>query len=137
MTGAGEHVVLVVEDDPFVRELVGDVLRDEGYTIVEATDGLEAIRMLDEHRPPPNQLCLMLLDMMLPHTDGVGVLCHLRQLGDYVPVVAMSASTAQLAAAAQAGAKTTIAKPFDWDAVLDVVAHHCRHHSGQALGPPC
>src|SRR4051812_25431451 len=58
------HTVLVVEDEPAVREMVADFLRDEGYTVEEARDGAEAIRSLDNHCEQSDHLCAVLLDMM-------------------------------------------------------------------------
>jgi CheY-like chemotaxis protein len=120
------HTVLVVEDEPAVRELVTEVLRDEGYEVAEARDGAEAIRVLEQRRSP-TRFCAVVLDMMLPRMDGVSVLRRLRDRGADVPVVAMSASSAHLALAEAAGARTTVAKPFDVDLLLGAVLSSCRH----------
>jgi CheY-like chemotaxis protein len=117
--------VLVVEDEPMVRELIADALGGEGYTVVQAADGVEAMRLLEQNRPPPDRLCLVLLDMMMPRVDGCSVLKHLAALDSYVPVVAMSASRQMLAIAASAGALATIPKPFDLDLLLATVARNC------------
>ena len=121
--------VLVVDDDPTVRELLVDVLQGEGYGVVQAADGADAIALLEQNRPPPQQLCLVLLDMMMPRVRRVRVLHRLAELGAYVPVVALSASRQALSAAAQAGAQATMPKPFDLDRLLTVVEHNCsRRH---------
>jgi CheY-like chemotaxis protein len=114
-----------VEDEPAVRELVADLLRDEGYEVEEARDGAEAIRRLDSHHRRGDHLCAVLLDMMLPRVNGIGVLRHLAEVDDAVPVVAMSASREHLAAAVAAGARTAVAKPFDLDRLLSAMHHHC------------
>jgi len=119
------NTVLIVEDEVAVRELLAQFLRDEGFDIEEAQDGLEAIDALNRHRPPSQALCVVLLDMMLPHADGVQVLHHLTTIGGYVPVVAMSASRERLVDATGAGAQATIAKPFDLDQMLAVVTNSC------------
>src|SRR5689334_11738892 len=100
-------------------------LRDEGFRVEEARDGAEAIKALDQYRPPPARLCLVLLDQMLPKADGVEVLQHLAAHGAYVPVVAMSASRTRLKAAAEAGADDTLEKPFDLGKLLEVVERCC------------
>src|SRR4051812_4080432 len=105
------HTVLLVEDEPAVRDLVADFLREEGYEVEEARDGAEAIRSLDTHHHRADHLCAVLLDMMLPRVDGVGVLRHLATVGDEVPVVAMSASREHLTAALAAGARSAVPKP--------------------------
>jgi DNA-binding response OmpR family regulator len=119
------HTVLVVEDEPAVRELVADFLRDEGYAVEEARDGAEAIRTLDRHCQRKERVCAVLLDMMLPRVDGVGVLRHLTAAGARVPVVAMSASREHLAAALAAGAQMVVPKPFDLDRLLSAVTSNC------------
>ena len=124
MSGSGQRI-LVVDDEPMLRLLLGDLLRDEGYTVVEAADGAEAIRHLNAHQPTPHRLGLVLLDMMMPRVNGLGVLKHLATLDSYVPVVAMSANAERLMEAQRAGAKETVDKPFDLDHILAVVDRHC------------
>ena len=122
---ADPSTVLIVDDEPSIREFLNLALEQEGYAVVEAADGAQAIQLLEQHQPPPSQLCLVLLDMMLPNGDGVDVLRHLASLGTYVPVVAMSASSLHLQAALAAGARATLPKPFDWDRLMDAVQRNC------------
>jgi two-component system, OmpR family, response regulator MprA len=112
--------VLVVDDDPTIRAFLVDALRGEGYAVDAAADGAQAIQLLEQRRPPTVQLCLILLDMMMPRVDGCGILRYLADLGNYVPVVAMSASPQALSAATVAGAQAALAKPFDLDRLLTV-----------------
>jgi DNA-binding response OmpR family regulator len=121
----GQPIVLLVEDERSIRELVADVLRDEGYAVVEAQDGVEAIHALDEYSLQACGLALVVMDMMLPGTDGLAVLDYLGELRGDLPVVAMSASRRQLAAAVGAGACAVLYKPFDLDELIGVVAGHC------------
>lgn len=125
MSGPDGRAILLVEDDPAIRDIVGEALRDEGYAVIEASEGRSAIAALAEHRPPPEALCLVILDMMLPVADGVQVLRALANLGGYVPVLATSADRAQLRRAADAGADDTLEKPFDVDRLLAVVRRNC------------
>lgn len=122
---ASSHTVLVVEDDSSIRAFILDALQSEGYRVAEAADGAEAIRLLEQHRPPPHHLCLVLLDMMMPRVDGCGVLHHLATLNSYVPVIAMSANRQYLVAAVSAGAQATLPKPFDLDHLLAAVERNC------------
>jgi len=119
---ADGKTILVVEDDPGVRELVALYLADEGFPVEEACDGAEAIAALERHQPTPDYYSLMLLDMMLPAVDGLGVLRYLADDGPRLPVVAMSADHERLVRAVAAGADATIAKPFDLDRLLGVIA---------------
>ena len=117
---AGQTILLVDDETP-VRELAADVLREEGYVVVEAQNGREAVRYIEQRRLPEGNLALVLLDMMLPELDGLGVLRHVSTHSGALPVVAMSASSQHLAEAEAAGARATLAKPFDLDALLKVV----------------
>ena len=116
---------MLVEDDPSIRAVVGDLLRDEGYEVFEAADGGAAIAALRDRRPPPDSLGLVILDMMLPVADGVQVLDALAGWGSYVPVLAVSADRGQLRRAAGAGADATMPKPYDLDLLLAVVERNC------------
>ena len=115
------RTILLVDDESPIRDLAADVLRDEGYLVLKAQNGLEAVRCIEQHGPPVGDLALVLLDMMLPVLDGLGVLQHVSAQRDSLPVVAMSASAQQIAEAEAAGARATLAKPFDLDALLEIV----------------
>lgn len=66
--------ILIAEDDPASRELLAEVLRNAGYGVVEASDGAEAIALLDRQR-----LDMVILDIQMPKLDGFQVLEHVRQ----------------------------------------------------------
>ncbi len=124
------HRVLVVEDDAPIRELIQDVLTEEGFTVVTAEDGARAIQILQQLRPLEDHFCAIFLDLMLPRVAGIDVLRYLRQRSASVPVVAMSASREHLAQAVIEGAHVAVAKPFEIEDLLALVARHCpRQHS--------
>jgi len=66
--------VLVAEDNPINRELLRELLENRGYAVVEACDGLEALRMVDETKPD-----MLLLDIGMPVLDGYAVVRRIRQ----------------------------------------------------------
>lgn len=70
-----EESILIVDDDPSIRSMLGFVFEDEGYQVRDASDGQEA---LDELTSPPDA---MILDLMMPRVDGHGVLRHRRAAG--------------------------------------------------------
>jgi CheY-like chemotaxis protein len=115
--------ILLVEDDKDIHHLVASVLIDEGYTVHSSYDGIAGVQLLRQYRPPPDHFCLVLLDMMMPNLDGLGVLRYLTQC-PYVPVVAMSASDEWLGKAKNAGATATLTKPFDLDHLLEIVERY-------------
>jgi DNA-binding response OmpR family regulator len=100
--------VLVVDDEPMVREVVSRYLRRDGLDVHELGDGDEAIRWLESHRPD-----LVVLDVMLPGTDGLSVLRRLRAEST-VPVIMLTARTDELdrVLGLELGADDYVVKPF-------------------------
>lgn len=84
------RTVLVVDDDPSIRESVGEVLSTEGYRVLEAADGEEALRTLEGL----GERCVVLLDLAMPRKDGLQVLTELsrRESAGRFPVLVMSAN---------------------------------------------
>ena len=115
------RLVLLVEDERAVRELVAEVLRDEGYVVQEARDGVEAIAALDDLVSRPDLACVVLLDMMLPRATGLDVLRYRAGQGLAVPVIAVSANNQMLAEARRLGATTTMSKPFELEELLALI----------------
>ena len=114
-------LALVVDDEDAARELLTEVLWHEGYATVEARDSRQAIEILDDLILPSELPCVVLLDVMLAQSSGLGVLKHLKERGADLPVVAMSGSGPALAAARAAGTRATVAKPFDLNHLVAVV----------------
>ena len=120
--------VLIVEDDPDVREMLTTLLATEGFHAVAAEDGLEALHLLRtvRHRAPDIP-CLVLLDLKMPRLSGKEF--RRAQLGDptvaSVPIAVMSGATDLEQRAKALGAVATLAKPIDCDAVMDVVRRYC------------
>jgi CheY-like chemotaxis protein len=90
------HPVMVVEDDPDIRECVQMILEDEGFEVVTASNGAEAqaeLEKLTDHRDEP---CVMLLDLLMPVMNGWELLDHLKRSGklgsDGLHVVVVSAA---------------------------------------------
>jgi two-component system response regulator MprA len=80
--------VLVVDDDAAIRTLVARVFLRQGYEVDTATDGVEAIEAVDRSRYD-----LMLLDLMMPRIDGIGVITHLGARNEPIPcIVVMTAA---------------------------------------------
>jgi CheY-like chemotaxis protein len=113
------HPVLVVEDDPDVRECVKMTLEQEGFVVVTAANGAEAELEL-EHLGP----CLILLDLMMPVMSGWELLAHLREKGTLergLHVVVVSASCAK----GVDGAVAVMSKPVRVDKLIETVRRWC------------
>lgn len=103
------HKILLVEDDDAIRKMVGESLSKEGYSILAASDGKEALHIFTEEK----DIDLILLDLMLPHVDGLECLRIIRT-HSFVPVLIMSAKDEPVdkALGLRLGADDYIAKPF-------------------------
>jgi CheY-like chemotaxis protein len=113
------HTILVVDDDPHIRELIAQALIDEGYAVVTAGDGQAAVELVAMSPP-----ALILLDLMMPRMAGWQVVSVLKTLPDAesIPVVLLSANHNLNQMARQLGTAAYLAKPFDLDALLNIVA---------------
>jgi two-component system, chemotaxis family, chemotaxis protein CheY len=120
--------VLIVEDDPDVREMLATLLSTEGFYVVGAEDGLEALHLLRtvRHRAPDTP-CLVLLDLKMPRLSGNEF--RRAQLGDpivaSVPVAVMSGAADLEARAQDLGAVATVPKPINVDTLMEVVRRYC------------
>src|SRR5947207_1798308 len=109
-------VVLVVDDDPAVREVVRANLELEGYTVHEAGSAEEGMRLLDAE--PPD---LILLDVMMPQVDGWEMLRRVQEQHGPggIPVVMFSGQAEAGEEAATRGAQGFVGKPFDLQRLID------------------
>jgi DNA-binding response OmpR family regulator len=100
--------VLVVDDEPMVREVVSRYLELDGLRVHEAADGPSAMAWLSAHRPD-----LVVLDVMLPGTDGLTILRQLRAGGD-IPVILLTARAEEVdrILGLELGADDYVVKPF-------------------------
>jgi two-component system, OmpR family, response regulator MprA len=111
--------ILVVEDEPGLRELYKDVLSDEGYLVSEASDGVEGLEELERERPD-----LIVLDLMMPRMDGLEFCRRLRDLpqGASIPIIVVSANLDLARREIEpAGNIACLAKPFDLSRFVDLV----------------
>ena len=110
--------VLLVEDDADIREAVSSVLEAEGYTVLTAENGEQALAILDRGQP-----CVVLLDLMMPVMSGwefMNVVKQNRRLDD-MPVVVVSAYSERKAE----GVRRVLKKPLDVNQLLAAVSEYC------------
>jgi CheY-like chemotaxis protein len=120
--------VLIVEDDKATRELLAALLAVEGFHAVIAEDGLEGLHLLRTVlHGAPDVPCLVLLDLKMPRFGGQEF--RRAQLSDpivaAVPVAVMSGAADVEERAERLGAVAGMAKPIDFDTLLDVVRRYC------------
>ena len=102
--------ILIVDDEKNMRWVLGQALQTEGFEVVEAADGKEALAAVAEQEPD-----IMVLDHRMPEPDGMEVLRRLRGQGATFPVIMLTAhgNVATAVEAMKAGASEYLTKPFD------------------------
>ncbi|HIZ76446.1 MAG TPA: response regulator transcription factor [Firmicutes bacterium] len=103
--------ILIAEDEERMRRLVKDFLVKEGYNVLEAADGQEAMDILETKM---GQLSLVILDVMMPHYDGWSLLRHIRKKDTNLPVIMLTARSedSDEVFGLELGASDYITKPF-------------------------
>jgi CheY-like chemotaxis protein len=113
------HTVLVVEDEEELREMMRDALELNGYLVVTAEDGQDALDKISgiEH------LCLVILDLLMPVMNGWDFVERMRQRAELtaVPVVVHSSAPT----APPAGVTRVLQKPMNFDRLLSIVGEYC------------
>ena len=106
--------ILIIEDEPAIRDILRELLTDAGYEVEEAADGLEGVEKFRA-----GSFSLVLLDLMLPKLDGYGVCEQIRAVSD-VPVIMITALSGEEAEvrAFELRADDYITKPFSLRLVL-------------------
>lgn len=115
--------ILVVDDEMIICELLTDVLTEEGYQVVTAANGQEALDYLSQHSAP----CVILLDMMMPVMDGPTFRSHQRSnptLAE-IPVIVMTAGMNRERLEQLIEADEYMLTPFAIDHLLDMVQRYC------------
>jgi CheY-like chemotaxis protein len=116
---ACDNPILLVDDDPDIRESLKGLLEDEGYSVKEAANGKEALDVLNATPIP----CLILLDLTMPIMDGWRFLEELRHTSAAgVPVVVLTAADPRKPIL---GVRKIFMKPIPLGPLLNMVADYC------------
>jgi len=126
--------VLLVDDDEDIREIVAEILSDEGYKVRLAHNGREALRALDEMTAPPE---LILLDLMMPEIDGAQFLAILDEHPVHagIPVVVVTASRKTAPEAVRLKVAGWLPKPVEYEHLVATVARFVKEKRGQSGDP--
>jgi two-component system response regulator MprA len=129
--GNTEFHILVVEDDHAVRDALERALSFEGYAVDVARDGAVALSMIRE-----GEYDLIVLDVMMPHLDGLETCRRIRAGGDDIPILMLTARTAvnDRVEGLDAGADDYLAKPFSLDELLARIRALLRRSLGDVSG---
>jgi len=134
---ANDHIpqVLVVDDEPNIRELVQVALKFHGCSVTTAASGKDALRQAEATRPD-----LIVLDVMMPDMDGFEVCRRLRAAGNEVPVIFLTArdTSSDTVTGLAIGGDDYVTKPFSVEALVArvrAVLRRAARTSGDAVGP--
>jgi len=122
-------LILVVDDDNQIRGMLRRLLEKEGYEVVEAIDGTEAMRLYQE-RP----VDLVITDLIMPNKEGIETIIELRRIFPEVKIIAISGGgrvgpATYLSMAEKLGASRIFTKPFENDELLTAVKELVPAHS--------
>lgn len=120
--------VLVVEDDPSVRTALERALTYEGYTVATAADGAEALASVAADEPE-----LIVLDVMMPHVDGLEACRRIRARGHTMPILVLTAlgEVSDRVDGLDAGADDYMVKPFALEELLARIRALLRRSAGE------
>jgi DNA-binding response OmpR family regulator len=104
-----QHAILVVDDDPDIRDVIHIYLRNEGYRVFEAEDGLQALSVIQQE-----SIQLVILDLMMPNMDGIKTCMKIRESLD-IPIIMLSAKGEDIdkITGLTTGADDYVTKPFN------------------------
>jgi DNA-binding NtrC family response regulator len=119
--------ILIIDDEKPLRQAIAQILHNEGYEVVEAADGEQGLKLLQDSSAHPD---LVFLDLKMPRTQGMTVLKHLERKLFELPVIVMTAyGTSRTAIEAmQLGAYDYLTKPFDLDELVNLTGKALAHH---------
>ena len=117
-------LIHIIDDEPIIHEILGDLLTGEGYDVEMSSDGEKA---LEKHAS--KEFDLILLDLLMPGMDGVEVLKRLKKINPYVVIIIITAyaSVESAITAMKMGAFDYIQKPFKHDELLLTVKRAMKH----------
>jgi two-component system, OmpR family, alkaline phosphatase synthesis response regulator PhoP len=125
--------VLIIEDEPNIRELVSYNLKAGGFLPLEAEDGIVGMEMAETQKPD-----LILLDIMLPGKDGYEICKELRSAGNKTPIIMMTAKTDEIdkVLGLEFGADDYISKPFGVRELMARIKAVLRRFEGNGAEEP-
>ncbi len=118
-----KKVILVVEDSPTIRKFVAFAMLSHGYSVIPASDGMEALEKL-----PNEKIDLIITDLNMPNIDGLELVRTIRNSSEFkdIPIIILTSLSGQneVEAGLHAGANSYLIKPFDPKRVVYEVAKY-------------
>ncbi|MPW20828.1 response regulator [Paraburkholderia sp. CNPSo 3157] len=125
--------IMVVDDDPVIRDIVRDYLQGRGFTVSVFENGIALQQALQRERP-----ALVVLDIMMPELDGISALRALRHAGDDIPVILLTARADVIdrVIGLELGADDYLGKPFDPSELVARIRSVLRRRESAAPAAP-
>ena len=111
-----QRSILLVDDDPVIRQILSLILQEANYLVHEAINGVQALSIYKSHAPN-----LVLTDVEMPEMDGITLTTKIRESNLSIPIIVMSAEELNLPQAEVVGANCTLLKPMDIHVALEMV----------------
>ena len=117
--------ILIVEDDKEIREGIEIYLKNQGYQVLQAADGVEGLEQIEKE-----EIHLAIVDVMMPHMDGITMMMKVREKGYDFPVIMLSAKSEEVdkIMGLNVGADDYVTKPFTTMELLARVNSHLRRY---------
>ncbi len=117
--------ILIVEDDKEIRDGIEIYLRNQGYVVYQAADGVEGLKQIEEQ-----EIHLAIVDVMMPRMDGIAMMMAVRERGYEFPVIMLSAKSEEVdkIMGLNMGADDYVTKPFTTMELLARVNSHLRRY---------
>ena len=105
-----KNKILLVEDESDLRIIISEVLKDEGYEVLNASNGLEGLKKVKEENPD-----IIVADVMMPQMDGFSMVKEIRKYNSYIPILFLTAKSSieDIEEGFETGANDYIKKPFE------------------------
>jgi two-component system response regulator PilR (NtrC family) len=118
-------LIHLIDDEPIIHDVLGQLLETEGYQVEISSSGEEALKKFEEQK-----FDLVLLDLLMPGIDGLGVLKEIKKFDPEAPVIIITAyaSVESALSAIKMGAYDYIQKPFKNDELLMTINRALEHH---------
>jgi CheY-like chemotaxis protein len=125
---AAHETVLVVDDDPLIRESLSELLEHKGYSVLQAENGRRALDVLKEE--PPRTPCIVVLDLAMPVLDGHQFLKYRAEDPRlrHIPVVVVSGNPRPIEPLE--GIEAYLEKPLEPDVLLQIIRRACDQKLG-------
>lgn len=120
MTQTHHETILIVDDEEMLREILLESLKDEGYNVLSAVDGTDALRMYNEHK---DSIVLVITDLGMPNMGGEELYERLKKINPEIKVIVSSGflDTSTKSDLFRRGIKNVLTKPYKFDTIFGTI----------------